>query len=83
MREMAFWAWDTNSRTIVGPKRTEEEINQLAFRTIDADFKVYFLPTGFGTTSKRIAVSMVKGRLLEESNRLQDSMRHFHHIKEA
>jgi len=43
MRNYAWWAWDVNSRTIVGPKETEDEINQLAFSTLDADFRAFFV----------------------------------------
>ena len=75
----AWWAWDTQTRTIIGPKATEDEINQVAFQTIDADFRIFYL----NTKNKARAVSQIKARLIAESHNLQDSMRRFHHIKEA
>lgn len=77
MEKLRYWAWDTQTRTIVGPKDTEDEINQLAFRTIDADFRIFLL----NTDDKRKAVSQIKARLLEETYSLEQSMRRFHHIK--
>lgn len=71
-----YWAFDPSSRALAGPETDENAINQLAFSTIDADFRVYYLPT----KDRRRAAGMIKKRLLSETKSIQQSMAHFKHV---
>lgn len=72
-----WWAWDVNTRTIAGPKNSEEEINALAFSVLDADFRVFSLPT----KDRKEAVRQIKYKLMEETKSLQSSMQKFRHYR--
>ncbi|KKN39299.1 hypothetical protein LCGC14_0744920 [marine sediment metagenome] len=70
-----YWAYESESRTLVGPADTHEQAQEMAYTKTGGQFEI----VGLRTRSRPAAAQMIKARLFGSSHDLKDSLKNLSH----